>query len=79
MTTKELIYAEIDKLGTENLDELYEVVKQFAHVKATRSQTGALAQLKRIKIQGPEDFSANLDLYQSLKSPGFLKNPGLFF
>lgn len=65
MNAKELIYAEIDKLKEESLNELYEVVKRFAEIKSARQKTGALAKLKRIKIQTPVDFAANLDLYLS--------------
>ncbi len=65
MTVKELIYAEIEKLKAESLDELYEVVKRFAQIKSAQQKTSALSKLKRIKIQGPVDFAANLDLYLS--------------
>ncbi|NJL19889.1 MAG: hypothetical protein HC895_02195 [Leptolyngbyaceae cyanobacterium SM1_3_5] len=65
MTVKELIYAEIEKLREENLDEFYEVVKRFAQIKSEQQKTGALSKLKRIKIQAPVDFAANLDLYLS--------------
>lgn len=65
MSVRELIYAEIDKIGEENLDELYEVIQRFAQVKATKHNTGVLSKLKRIKIQAPVDFAANLDLYLS--------------
>lgn len=61
MTIKDLIYAEIDKLEEETLNELYEIVKHFTHVKAVQPQAGALNKLKRIKIQAPESFAANLD------------------
>lgn len=65
MTARELIYAEIDKLGEENLDELYEVVKRFAQIKLEQRKPGALSKLKRIKIQAPADFATNIDLYLS--------------
>lgn len=63
MTLKELIYEEINKLEEENLKELYEVVKRFTQIKSTQPKLGALAKLKRVKIQAPVDFTANLDLY----------------
>lgn len=63
MTLKELIYEEINKLEEENLKELYEVVKRFTQIKLTQPKLGALAKLKRVKIQAPVDFTANLDLY----------------
>lgn len=65
MTARELIYAEIDKLGEENLDELYEVVKRFAQIKLEQRKPGVLSKLKRIKIQAPADFATNIDLYLS--------------
>lgn len=73
MTVKELIYAEIDKVEEENLDALYEVVKRFNQIKTT-SKTGILSKLKQIKIQAPEDFAANLDLYLSGKKQ-LVNNP----
>lgn len=63
MTLKELIYEEINKLEEENLKELYEVVKRFIQIKSTQPKLGVLAKLKRVKIQAPIDFTANLDLY----------------
>ncbi|MGL5833186.1 MAG: hypothetical protein ACRC1Z_08130 [Waterburya sp.] len=65
MTIKELIYAEIDGVGEENLVELYEVVKDFVEAKANQHKSGVLSKLKRVKIQASEDFAANLDLYLS--------------
>lgn len=63
MTIKELIDEEIGKIPEEKLEDFYEVVKQFAQGKSTEGKIGALAKLKRVKIQGPVDFAANLDLY----------------
>jgi hypothetical protein len=66
MTLKELIYAEINKIEEDNLDELYKFVKQFANTKsANKPKTGILNKLKRIKIQAPVDFAANIDQYMS--------------
>ena len=66
MTLKELIYAEINKIEEDNLDELYEFVKELAIAKsAAKPKTRILNKLKRIKIQAPVDFSANIDLYMS--------------
>jgi hypothetical protein len=43
MTLKELIYAEINKIEEDNLDELYEFVKQLAIAKtAAKPKTGIL-------------------------------------
>ena len=52
MTLKELIYAEINKIEEDNLDELYQFVKQLAKAKSS-AKTSILNKLKRIKIQAP--------------------------
>ncbi len=66
MTLKELIYAEINKIEEDNLDELYQFVKQLAIAKsATKPKTSLLIKLKCIKIQAPVDFAANIDQYMS--------------
>ena len=65
MTTKQLIQAEIDALGEEDLGELYEVVKRFAASKSEGNGSGILAKLRAVKIDAPPDFAANLDLYRS--------------
>ena len=65
MTTKELIKAEIDNLSDEHVDELYKMIKSFPQSKTSTSSPGLLAKLKRIKIDAPEDFASNLDLYLS--------------
>ncbi|MBF2028897.1 MAG: hypothetical protein IGS48_19405 [Oscillatoriales cyanobacterium C42_A2020_001] len=59
---RELIDAQIDKVGDNNLDELYVTIKQFVQVKVA-SQPNVLVRLKQIKIQAPEDFAQNLDQY----------------
>lgn len=66
MSIKQLIYDEISKISEEKLEDLYEIVKRFAQEESTENSTeklGALTKLKRVKIQGPVDFAANIDLY----------------
>ena len=65
MTTKELIMAEIDNVSEEHLDELYDAIKTFVQSKENGSKQGFMAGLKRVKIDAPEDFAANFDLYAS--------------
>ncbi|MDB9307304.1 hypothetical protein PN471_01250 [Aphanizomenon sp. CS-733/32] len=62
MTTKELIQAEIDKIPEQELNELYQLIKDFTN-KKNSTKKGILSQLKQIKIQGPTDFSVNFDKY----------------
>lgn len=65
MTKKELIKAEIDNLDEEDLDEVYLLIKKFANSKQSGKKQSLMSQLKQIKIDGPEDFAANIDLYLS--------------
>lgn len=63
MTTKALIQEQLNNIPEEYLEELYAVIQRFVEVKSAQSEMGILSKLSKIKIQGPEDFSANLDLY----------------
>lgn len=66
MTLKELIKAEVDEMAEERLDELYSLVRQLKEAPGPREgKPSLMSQLKRIKIDAPEDFAANLDLYLS--------------
>jgi hypothetical protein len=67
MTTKEIIQAELENLAEEDLTELLGVIKELARAKdeAARAKPGLLSQLRRVQIDAPEDFAANLDLYLS--------------
>ena len=65
MRTKELIQAEIDRINEEDLDELYSLVKDFTQSKQPSRKQSLMAKLRRIRIDAPEDFSTNFDLYAS--------------
>jgi len=65
MSTKELIHAEIDSVSEEYLDELYRLIKHFTQSKQHAQKPSFMAQLKSIKIDAPQDFATNLDLYLS--------------
>ena len=65
MITKEIIRSEIEKLNDEDLDKLYEIIKNFTNRKHPVKQPSLLSKLRQISIDGPEDFAANLDLYVS--------------
>lgn len=63
MTAKDKIKAEIDSLNEEYLDELYLLIKDFAQSKQQFKKTSFMSKLKQIKIDAPEDFARNIDLY----------------
>jgi hypothetical protein len=60
MSIRQLIDEEISKLEEEQLEELYEIVKNFSRPKTNNS---LFSKLKQVKIEGPVDFAANVDLY----------------
>ena len=62
MSTKELIEAEIEHLDEEQLDQLLNVVQALSQSKKPAASPSLMAKLKQVKIDGPEDFAANLDL-----------------
>lgn len=65
MTTKEMIYAEIERVDEANLDQLYALIKQFVQTTQPAPQTNLISKLKHIQIDAPEDFSVHLDQYMS--------------
>jgi hypothetical protein len=69
MRTRDDIHAEIEAVPEADLDELYEVIRRFAEARGGRREPGALARLRRIKIQGPADFASNLDHYLGGEEP----------
>jgi len=64
MITKELIKNEIDKVPDEFLMELYKLIKKFENHDKEKRQS-FMSKLRSIKIEGPKDFSKNIDLYLS--------------
>ena len=63
IVTKETIKEEVEKVPTERLNELYEVVKDFSQPKKKKSKEEFLASLQKIRINAPPDFAANIDEY----------------
>lgn len=64
MTVKELIQAEIEKMPEAELNEVYQLIKEY-NEKKDNSKKGVLSKIKQIKIQAPKDFSVNFDHYSS--------------
>lgn len=65
MITKEAIKSKIEKVPPERLEELYQVVKSFTETQPPQEKRSFMARLREIKVDGPEDFAANIDLYLS--------------
>lgn len=63
MITKEVIKAELEKVPPERLEELYHVIKPFTLSQVSPPEKSFMTRLREIKIDGPEDFAANIDMY----------------
>ncbi len=63
MISKELIKSEIEKVPEDRLEELYSVVKIFAEPSGNSDGRSLMSKLRAIRIDGPEDFAENIDLY----------------
>jgi hypothetical protein len=62
MTIREKLVEKVQNLPEESLSKVYEFVET---VEKTDETEGLLKRLRKIKIQGPKDFSRNIDLYLS--------------
>ena len=62
MNVRELIFEEINLLGEDRLEELYAVIRNFVKSEKGKKQS-FMSKLRQIRIEGPEDFSANIDSY----------------
>lgn len=62
MTIREKLVEKVQNLPEESLSKVYEFVET---VEKTDESEGLLKRLSKIKIQGPKDFSRNIDLYMS--------------
>lgn len=63
MTARELLHAEIETLDDQSVDAVYQLVRQYANSQPGVRSGDLLTLLRNVKIDGPADFSANLDLY----------------
>ena len=63
MILKELIKSEIEKVPDNRLEELYSVVRTYSRSSGNGDGRSFMSKLREITIDGPEDFSANSDLY----------------
>jgi len=62
MNIRQLIDEEISKLEEEQLAEIYEIVKDFSRSQS-KTNNSLFTKLKQVKLEGPVDFAANVDLY----------------
>ena len=69
MISKETIKSEIEKVPPERLEELYQIVRSFAVPEVRKANQSFMSRLRKIQIDGPEDFAANIDLYLTGEKP----------
>jgi len=62
---KALIIEEIDRFNDNDLEALYELIRAFGQTRRAKKKASLMSQLREIQIDGPGDFSRNLDLYLS--------------
>ena len=66
MISREKIAEEIEKVPNENLDELYQVIKEFGKQSTNGDANGnVVAKLRSITISGPSDFSTTAEIFNS--------------
>ncbi|MFM9904052.1 MAG: hypothetical protein ACKVQJ_05710 [Pyrinomonadaceae bacterium] len=60
MTIREKIVLKVQNLPDGALADVYEFIEK---VEVKENDPGLLRRLQKIKIEGPRDFSTNIDLY----------------
>lgn len=68
MTVKEQIIKKIEKIDENRLSNLYKIVEEFE----SKTETNALAKLRKIKISASPDFSTRATLYIFVGKSGFI-------
>jgi len=64
MVTREVVQTELERLDSDELSEVYKFIKKnLAPSKSKTKKKSLMARLKTIKIDAPEDFAENHDLY----------------
>lgn len=77
MTTRELIQTEIERLGEEDLEELYSLIREFTRSRRPASEQSLMSKLQGIEIDAPEDFAARRELPERSAWPrGYWKSFG---
>lgn len=63
MTIREIIEAELNQIDDAYLEELHEIIQQFAQTRQIQKKQTLMNKLRAIQIDGPTDLAANLDAY----------------
>jgi hypothetical protein len=63
MNTRLAIQQLLDRLEDDELAKLLPIIEQFVSAKKRKKALNLMDSLREIKIDGPEDFSRNVDYY----------------
>ena len=67
MVTRALVKAEIDNLRDDDVEIVYSLIKRILRQSDQAHTPPLLIKLQSVAIQGPPDFSRNLDYYLKLQ------------
>jgi hypothetical protein len=65
MVTRDMVHAVVDSVDEKRLDDLYRMASAIAENERPEGSRDLITMLREISIDGPEDFSENLDMYAS--------------
>ena len=65
MTAREQLHARIDALDEQDVASVIEFVRQMANSPDAARSGDLMSMLRSVQIDGPVDFSENLDLYMN--------------
>jgi hypothetical protein len=65
MTTRQLVDAKLDELSEDQLHDVYDYVTTLTNGGNAISGGDIFERLRQVRIEGPNDFARNLDLYLS--------------
>ncbi len=60
MKTKKLIESDLENLTEEQLNQVYDVIKQLNNSETVETQPSLMSKLSQIKIDAPENFSTQI-------------------
>ena len=63
MSQKEEIIAALDELEEENVERVHALIQHLKAIQEAKPEGTFMSRLMEIKIEGPPDFSKNLDKY----------------
>ncbi|MGI9174029.1 MAG: hypothetical protein ACR2GR_01750 [Rhodothermales bacterium] len=63
MSQKEEIIASLDELEDENIERVHALIRHLKAIQEVEPEGTFMSRLMEIKMEGPSDFSKNLDKY----------------